>query len=108
MGLTGMPFGLISGISVVKTGKYRPQLWLAWISLIVAGGLLTSLSEESSRSEYIGYQVLVGLGCGIMMTTAVFPVLAPLPAELNANALAFYMFQRFLSQVCLPLHLSNL
>lgn len=96
-----MPFGLVAGISVAKSGKYRPQLWLAWVSLIVSGGLLLTLKADSSRSKYIGYQVFIGLGLGILMTTAFFPVLAPLPVSLNANALAFFMFVRFFSQVYL-------
>ncbi|KAL5495946.1 hypothetical protein ACEPAI_1410 [Sanghuangporus weigelae] len=99
LGCTIMPFGLIAGISVAKSGKYRPQLWLAWVSLIVAGGLLFTLKADSSRPKYIGYQVLIGLGLGILMTTAFFPVLAPLPVSLNANALAFFMFVRFFSQI---------
>ncbi|KAL5518322.1 hypothetical protein ACEPAH_4 [Sanghuangporus vaninii] len=99
LGCTIMPFGLISGISVAKSGKYRPQLWLAWASLIIAGALLKTLDENSSRPKYIGYQVLIGLGLGILMTTAFFPVLAPLPVSLNANALAFFMFVRFFSQI---------
>ena len=99
LGFTIMPFGLVSGISVAKSGRYRPQLYLSWVSLIIAGGLLTSLNEDSSRGKYIGYQVLIGLGLGILMTTAFFPVLAPLPVSLNANALAFFMFVRFFSQV---------
>lgn len=94
-----MPFGLIGGLSVTKSGKYRPQLWLAWVSLIIAGGLMTSLGPDSSRGKSIGYQVFIGLGLGILMTTAFFPVLAPLPVSLNANALAFFMFVRFFSQV---------
>lgn len=100
LGFTIMPFGLISGISVAKSGKYRPQLWMAWASLIIAGGLLTSLEADTSRGKYIGYQVLIGLGLGILMTTAFFPVLAPLPVSMNANALAFFMFVRYFSQVC--------
>lgn len=101
LGCTIMPFGLVAGISVAKSGKYRPQLWLAWVSLIVSGGLLLTLKADSSRSKYIGYQVFIGLGLGILMTTAFFPVLAPLPVSLNANALAFFMFVRFFSQVYL-------
>lgn len=94
-----MPFGLIGGVSVAKSGKYRPQLFLAWLSLVAAGAALVTLDADSSRGKYIGYQVIIGLGLGILMTTAFFPVLAPLPVNLNANALAFFMFVRFFSQV---------
>lgn len=99
IGMTIMPFGLISGILVAKSGRYRPQLFLAWLALIAAGAALVTLDANTERSKYIGYQVIIGLGLGILMTTAFFPVLAPLPVSLNANALAFFMFVRFFSQV---------
>ena len=97
---TTMPFGVISGISIAKSGRYRPQLWFAWVMCVVGSALLSSLNVDSSRSQYIGYQIFMGIGMGILMTSTVFPVLSPIPVKLNANALGFYMFFRYLSQVC--------
>ncbi|KAI5118633.1 hypothetical protein M0805_000009 [Coniferiporia weirii] len=99
LAFTTMPFGIIAGLSVAKSGMYRPQLWMAWLSLITGGALLSTLSVDSSAGHYIGFQVIVGLGLGILLTTGFFPVLAPMPPSLNANALAFFMFVRWFSQV---------
>lgn len=96
---TVTPFGIIAGISVAKSGRYRPQLWLSWVALIIASALFTTLDADSKRSLYIGYQVIAGLGLGILITIAFFPILAPIPVSLNANALAFFMFVRFFAQV---------
>lgn len=95
------PFGMILGTSVTKTGRYRPQLWQAWAVLVIAGGLLTTLHADSSRSVAIGFEVLIGLGLGTLIPCTFFPVLAPIPVELNAPALAFFMFLRFMAQVSL-------
>lgn len=96
-----MPVGLVFGISVAKFGKYRQQLWLAWAALIVAGALMSTLKDDTSLGRGIGYQVIIGFGLGILMTVCFFPVLAPLHVSLNASALAFFMFVRYLSQASL-------
>lgn len=96
-----MPFGMIFGISVAKLGRYRPQLWFAWTFLIVGGVVLTlGLKIDTHFSRVFGFEVIIAVGLGILLTTAFFPVLAPLPPTLNANALAFFMFVRYFSQVC--------
>lgn len=60
---------------------------------------MSTLDTDSNVAHFIGYQVIVGLGLGILLTTGFFPVLAPLPVKYNANALAFFMFVRWFSQV---------
>lgn len=95
-----MPVGLIFGISVAMSGRYRPQLWLAWVTLTVAGALMSTLKADTTIGHVIGYQIMSGFGLGILMTVCFFPVLAPLHVSLNASALAFFMFVRYLSQVC--------
>ncbi|KAL5536448.1 hypothetical protein ACEPAF_270 [Sanghuangporus sanghuang] len=99
LAFTIMPFGIIAGVSVAKFGRYRPQLWLAWVSLIVGGALMSTLDTDSNVGHFIGYQVIVGLGLGILLTTGFFPVLAPLTVKYNASALAFFMFVRWFSQI---------
>ena len=61
-------------------------------------GLFSTLTEDSSKGVQVGYQILAGVGMGILLTTTVFPVLADVDVHLNANALAFYMFSRYMSQ----------
>lgn len=99
LAFTLLPVGAVSGLSVTKSGRYRPQLWFAWICLVVGAGLLSTLHFDSSRGASIGYQIILGFGIGTLMTSTFFPVLAPLPVTLNAPALAFFMFVRFFSQV---------
>lgn len=71
------PSGIISGASVNKTQKYRPQLWLSWILLTLGTGLLSTLNEDTPKGHAIGFEVLVAVGIGILTTTTYFPVLAP-------------------------------
>lgn len=97
---TIVPAGIVGGISVAKTGRYRPQLWLAWVLLLISTGLLSTLKADTPLVGSIGYSVIGGFGLGILMSVTYYPVLAPLPLSMNANAVAFFMFVRFFAQVC--------
>jgi hypothetical protein len=94
-----VPAGILSGLSIAKTKRYRPQLWLAWVLIIIEMGLLSTLNADSSRASAIGFQIIGGCGIGILVTSAYFPVLAPLSVSDNARAIAFFMFCRNFAQV---------
>jgi hypothetical protein len=93
------PSSIITGITVQKTNKYRPQLWFAWCLMILGTGLLSHLDENGSRSQSYGFQVLAGIGIGIVYVGAYFPVLAPIPVSKSTPALAFHTFLRNFAQV---------
>ena len=93
------PSGIVAGLSVAASHRYRPQLWLAWALVMLGAGLLSTLHADSARARAIGFQVVAGAGLGILSTTTYFPVLAPLPVGANAKALAFFTFCRNFAQV---------
>ncbi|KAH9859176.1 Mfs1.1 [Lenzites betulinus] len=88
------PMAIIAGISVTKSRRYRPQLWTAWALVLVGVGLMSTVTEDTARGTSIGFQIIIGLGVGILYSGAYFPVLAPLPVTSNALALAFFIFLR--------------
>ncbi|CCM04080.1 uncharacterized protein FIBRA_06239 [Fibroporia radiculosa] len=93
------PFGIIAGASVNKTGRYRLQIWVAWVILLLGTGLQITLEYDTPRGHALGFLVLCGIGLGILATTTYFPVLAPLPVSQNGPALAFFIFLRNFAQV---------
>ncbi|CAL1715229.1 unnamed protein product [Somion occarium] len=93
------PFALICGIVVKVTGKYRPVNYVGWVLMIIGFGLLSLLKADSNTGQWVGYQVLVSAGTGMIFSATVFPVLAPLPVSLTAPALAFFAFVRTFAQV---------
>ncbi|GJE91675.1 MFS general substrate transporter [Phanerochaete sordida] len=93
-GLTVGPFLILTGISISITKRYRVQLWLAWVLVMVGMGLCSTVSADSPLAHAIGYWVLPGIGTGIIYAGTYFPVLAPLPVSENAHALAFFAFCR--------------
>lgn len=79
---------------------------------IVGTGLLSTLKADSSTQDWIGFQVshtkllplpifhiaifqlLIGIGGGILYASTTFAILAPLPVSRNASALALFAFLR--------------
>ncbi|KAJ7210523.1 iron permease [Mycena pura] len=88
------PTCLLAGLAIQKTARYRQPMWVGWVLMIVGCALLGTLDENSSRAKCYGFQALVGVGMGIIYVSAYFPVLAPIPVEQSAPALAFFTFLR--------------
>jgi hypothetical protein len=93
------PSALLVGITIAKSRQYRPQIWLSWVLVIVGTAMFTTLDVDSSRAKAIGFQIIPGAGLGMMTAAVFFPILAPLPVESNAHAIALYTFFRNFSNV---------
>jgi MFS family permease len=98
LALTIAFFALVGGGSVQGLGKYRPTNIAGWLFIIVGFGVLSLMKANISSSQWIGYQILVSAGFGLLYPAPVFPVLAPLPVERTASALAFFAFVRSFAQ----------
>ncbi|KAG8927326.1 hypothetical protein FRC01_007661 [Tulasnella sp. 417] len=92
------PGAIIAGVSAEIFRVYRPQNAVGWAMSAIGIGLLSLLDASSSKAEWVGYQVIEGLGLGLLFTASEFPVLAPLPVTETAHALAFYTFVRSFAQ----------
>ncbi|KAG9076503.1 hypothetical protein FRC06_009474 [Ceratobasidium sp. 370] len=57
-------------------------------------GVLSTLKHDSPKANSIGFQILVGIGSGILYSSTTFAILAPLPVSRNASALALFAFVR--------------
>ncbi|KAI0326040.1 iron permease [Cubamyces sp. BRFM 1775] len=96
--LTIPAFAIATGLSVQIVDRYRPQNYIGWAFIIIGFGVLSILDEKSSRAAYIGSQVPLGVGLGIIWISTQFPILAPLPFSNSAHALAFFTFLRCFAQ----------
>ena len=72
---------------------------MGWILITVGFGVLSLLDEKSSRAMYIGCQIPVAVGLGLVWVGTQFPILAPLPFSNSAHALSFFTFVRCFAQV---------
>ncbi|KZT52009.1 iron permease [Calocera cornea HHB12733] len=92
------PLAIIAGITVAVANHYVAQNVIAWMFTMIGYGLMTTLTKDSSKAAWAGYQVIASIGIGILYPATTFPVLAPLPISKNAHALAFYTFLRTFAQ----------
>ena len=99
LSLTISPFGILTGLSVQIINRYRPQNYLGWMFIVVGFGVLSTLDEHSSRAAYIGSQIPLAVGLGMVWISTQFPILAPLPFSNSAHALSFFTFIRCFAQV---------
>ncbi|KAL1941010.1 hypothetical protein VTO73DRAFT_7646 [Trametes versicolor] len=88
------PFAIVAGATATVMNRYKPQNVIAWACITIGMGLQSTLGADSATRNWIGFQIVAGIGFGLLFTATTFPILAPLPVELNATALAFFIFVR--------------
>ncbi|KAJ7762782.1 iron permease [Mycena maculata] len=92
------PFAFVAGMIITLSKKYRLVNWVGWMVIMIGMGLLSTLREDASVGKWVGYQVIVAIGTGLIFSAPVFPLLAPLPNNRAASALALFSFTRSLFQ----------
>jgi hypothetical protein len=64
----GLVFGaILAGAVITRTGYYVPWMFVSTVLASTGSGLITTFAPETGHSEWIGYQVLFGLGLGVGM-----------------------------------------
>lgn len=64
------PFALIAGVMVQVQTKYRPANYIGWIITIVGFGLLSLLRANTTIGKWVGYQVVVAAGTGMIVSSS--------------------------------------
>ncbi|KZV67597.1 MFS multidrug transporter [Peniophora sp. CONT] len=88
------PFAVVAGGVVMKTGRFRPPIWIAWVLIIVGLSLYTTLEPDTPVAHAIGFEIIAGAGIGAIYVATQFPVLAPIPVNMAPSALVFFTFLR--------------
>ncbi|KAJ6627369.1 hypothetical protein B0H10DRAFT_382438 [Mycena sp. CBHHK59/15] len=92
------PFAFFAGAIITIVGKYRVVNWVGWVMIIIGYGLYSTVREDSVVAKWVGYQIIAAIGSGMIFSSPVFPLLAPLPNNRAASALALFSFTRAFSQ----------
>ncbi|KZP00130.1 iron permease [Calocera viscosa TUFC12733] len=98
LAFTIAPAALVGGVSAVLTKRYVPQNWIGWVIITIGTGLLSLLRPDTPTAKWVGFEVLLGVGLGVVWTSVKFPILAPLPVSRNASAMALFTFSRTFAQ----------
>lgn len=88
------PAAAISGVFITITGRYREYHFLGFALMAAGCGSLSVLDKNSNAGAWIGFQLLFGLGNGMVFNTMIPPLLASLPTRDVATATATWSFMR--------------
>ncbi|PSR79405.1 hypothetical protein PHLCEN_2v7050 [Hermanssonia centrifuga] len=91
------PSAIAQGLIVAKFGNYRILNFAGWSIMLLGMGLFTTLHVGSPIGVLAIFQIIQGVGMGILYCTY-FPIMAPLPLSENASAVALVTFVRTFSQ----------
>ncbi|KAI1490017.1 putative multidrug resistance protein fnx1 [Biscogniauxia mediterranea] len=92
--VTTMPFAILAGIGVSKLGRYRPFHFAGYGFAAIGFGLFSRLDENSSTAYWAGVQCIAAVGIGVLTTTTLPAVQAPLEESDQAVATATWAFVR--------------
>lgn len=95
---TVAPAAMIVGIAVTITGKFRWALWTGWVLATVGTGLLALLKPETTVGQWIGLNLVSGLGTGMLFPSLAFAIQASVEEKYVAYGVTMFSFFRVVGQ----------
>lgn len=92
--LVEVPFSVIGGILLSKTGRYRPVHIVAFVLITLGFGLFAHFGPSTGKAEWVIVQMVPAIGLGFMMSTNLTGVQVDLPEKDVAAATAAFVFMR--------------
>ncbi|GLA78050.1 hypothetical protein AtubIFM55763_010535 [Aspergillus tubingensis] len=92
--VAAIPFAILAGAGLSISGRYRPFQFIGVILLTISFGLLTRLNAMTSTGYWVRVQILAAAGSGVLLTTTLPALQAPLPEADVAIATATWAFLR--------------
>jgi hypothetical protein len=87
---------IISGVGITLLGYYNPFIIAGPALMSIAQGLLATLQVTSGSAEWIGFQVINGIGAGMFITGPMIAIQAVLsPADTPVGLAIVTFFQMF-------------
>ncbi|KAH8660569.1 major facilitator superfamily domain-containing protein, partial [Xylariales sp. PMI_506] len=100
-GLLLLPFivttaisGIICGAIIHRTGRYRELIWIGSILLCIGLGLFIMFSPQTTVAQVIGYQIIGGIGSGLLFESPVIAIQSQVGPEDMATATSTINFIR--------------
>ncbi|KAI1299913.1 multidrug resistance protein Fnx1 [Xylaria venustula] len=89
-----LPFAMVAGTTLSRYGQYRPWHFIGFALCALGYGLLTRLDSHTTAGYWAGVQILVAAGLGVLFTTTLPAIQAPLPEADTAVTTATWGFLR--------------
>lgn len=93
--LVFLPAAVVGGGLLSKWGRYKPLHLIGWALIIIASGLFSLLDAGSSTAEFVIFQLLFGIGGGMIAVILIPAMQASLDESLVALSTGVWTFARF-------------
>ncbi|KAK9780714.1 hypothetical protein SCAR479_01900 [Seiridium cardinale] len=100
-GLLLLPFivttaitGILCGIFIHRTGRFLELIWTGAALLCTGMGLFISLTTQATIGQVIGFQIIGGIGSGLLFETPIIAIQSQVGQESAATATSTLNFIR--------------
>jgi len=97
--LTQSTVGIITGIIIHRTGRYNELLLVGVVLLTLGCGLYVNLSPSSSLGEIVSFELIAGIGAGLLFSPPLVALQAMVSQKDTATATGTLGFVRNLATV---------
>lgn len=92
--VTGAVAGVICGVIIHRTGRFREVMWVGTVLLCLGFGLFISFDENTSTAKAVGFMMIGGLGSGILFEPPLIAVQSQVEQQDVATATSTLSFIR--------------
>ena len=89
--------GVATGVLIYKTGRYLELIWIGLALYAIGNGLFIKLGPDSSLAMIISFQLIAGIGGGLLFEPPLIALQAMTTQEDIATAIGTLAFVRNLS-----------
>ncbi|PSK37992.1 hypothetical protein B9Z65_1183 [Elsinoe australis] len=92
--VTGAVCGVLCGVIIHRTGRFREIIWIGTFFMCLGFGLFVSFDATTSIGHVVGFQMIAGLGQGILFEAPLIAIQSQVKQEDVATATATMAFVR--------------
>ncbi|KAF1929711.1 multidrug resistance protein emrB [Didymella exigua CBS 183.55] len=92
--VTGAVFGVVCGVIMHRTGRFREIIWVGSFFMCLGFGLFISFDANTTTGYAVGFQMIAGLGQGILFEAPMIAIQSQVKQEDVATATATMAFVR--------------
>lgn len=89
--------GIFTGVVIHRTGRYVELMWTGTVLLTIGNGLYIHLNATSSIVEIVAFEIVAGLGAGLLFAPPLIAIQALVSQDDTATATATLGFIRNLA-----------
>ncbi|KAJ4411184.1 hypothetical protein N0V91_001559 [Didymella pomorum] len=92
--VTGAIFGVVCGVIIHRTGRFREIMWVGSAFMCLGFGLFVSFDANTTTARAVGFQMVAGFGQGILFEAPLIAIQSQVKQKDVATATATMAFVR--------------